>query len=181
MRALIITWENFQDQELVYPFYRLKEETDKVVVMSNVIGKFFGIMGSNMTSHALVNELNHKDVVDNCLEEFDILILPGGVKALEKLRQEKQVISFISEWNKRGKVIASTCHGAQLLISAKIVKGREISGYYSLEDDINNAGAKYVNAPVVVDGNIVSSPHYDHMGIWMKTAIDMVKQNAAKL
>jgi protease I len=181
MRALIITWENFQDQELVYPFYRLKEETDKVVVMSNVIGKFFGIMGSNMTSHALVNELNHKDVVDNCLEEFDILILPGGVKALEKLRQEKQVISFISEWNKRGKVIASTCHGAQLMISAKIVEGREISGYYSLEDDINNAGAKYVNAPVVVDGNIVSSPHYDHMGIWMKTAIDMVKQNAAKL
>jgi protease I len=181
MRALIITWENFQDQELVYPFYRLKEETDKVVVMSNVIGKFFGIMGSNMTSHALVNELNHKDVVDNCLKEFDILILPGGVKALEKLRQEKQVISFISEWNKRGKVIASTCHGAQLMISAKIVEGREISGYYSLEDDINNAGAKYVNAPVVVDGNIVSSPHYDHMGIWMKTAIDMVKQNAAKL
>jgi protease I len=181
MRALIITWENFQDQELVYPFYRLKEETDKVVVMSNVIGKFFGIMGSNMTSHALVNELNHKDVVDNCLEEFDILILPGGVKALEKLRQEKQVISFISEWNKRGKVIASTCHGAQLMISAKIVEDREISGYYSLEDDINNAGAKYVNAPVVVDGNIVSSPHYDHMGIWMKTAIDMVKQNAAKL
>ena len=181
MRALIITWENFQDQELVYPFYRLKEETDKVVVMSNVIGKFFGIMGSNMTSHALVNELNHKDVVDNCLKEFDILILPGGVKALEKLRQEKQVISFISEWNKRGKVIASTCHGAQLMISAKIVEGREIIGYYSLEDDINNAGAKYVNAPVVVDGNIVSSPHYDHMGIWMKTAIDMVKQNAAKL
>ena len=181
MKALIITWENFQDQEFVYPYYRLKEETDKVVVMSNVVGKFFGIMGSNMTSHALVSELNHKEIIKNCLKEYDILILPGGVKALEKLRQEKQVISFISEWNKKGKVIASTCHGAQLMISAKIVAGREISGYYSLEDDINNAGAKYVNAPVVVDGNIVSSPHYDHMGIWMKTAIDMVKQNAVKL
>ena len=180
MKALIITWENFQDQELVYPYYRLKEETDKVVVMSNVVGKFFGIMGSNMTSHALVSELNHKEIVENCLDEYDILILPGGVKALEKLRQEKQVINFISEWNKRGKVIASTCHGAQLMISAKIVAGRNISGYYSLEDDINNSGAKYVNAPVVVDGNIVSSPHYDHMGIWMKTAIDMVNKDAAK-
>jgi protease I len=114
------------------------------------------------------------------LKEYDILILPGGVKALEKLRQEKQVISFISEWNKRGKVIASTCHGAQLMISAKIVAGRNISGYYSLEDDINNSGAKYVNEPVVVDGNIVSSPHYDHMGIWMKTAIDMVNKDAVK-
>jgi protease I len=180
MKALIITWENFQDQELVYPFYRLKEETDDVVVMSNVTGKFFGIMGSNMTSHVLVSELNHKDIVENYLKEYDILILPGGVKALEKLRQEKQVISFISEWNKQGKVIASTCHGAQLMISAKIVAGRKISGYYSLEDDINNSGAKYVNEPVVVDGNIVSSPHYDHMGIWMKTAIDMVNKDAAK-
>ena len=181
MRALIITWENFQDQELVYPYYRLKEETDDVVVMSNVVGKFFGIMGSNMTSHKLVNELHDKVKFESYLNDYDILILPGGVKSLEKLRQEKQAISFISEWNKLGKVIASTCHGAQLMISAKIVAGREISGYYSLEDDINNSGAKYVNAPVVVDGNIVSSPHYDHMGIWMKTAIDMVKQNAAKL
>ena len=61
------------------------------------------------------------------------------------------------------------------MISAKIVKGKRISGYYSLEDDINNAGATYSREPVVPDGNIVSSPHYDHMGIWMKTAIDMVK------
>jgi protease I len=181
MRALIITWENFQDQELVYPFYRLKEETDEVFVMSNVTGKFFGIMGSNMTSHMLTTDLTIESLFNVCLNEFDLLVLPGGVKALEKLRQEKQVINFISEWNKQGKVIASTCHGAQLMISAKIVAGRNISGYYSLEDDINNSGAKYVNAPVVVDGNIVSSPHYDHMGIWMKTAIDMVKQNDAKL
>ena len=186
MRALIITWENFQDQELVYPFYRLKEETNEVVVMSNVVGKFFGIMGSNMTSHVNVEQLHYTtntngDYFNYYLDNFDLLVLPGGVKALEKLRQNKAVIHFIYEWNKRGKVIASTCHGAQLMISAKIVAGREISGYYSLEDDINNSGAKYVNAPVVVDGNIVSSPHYDHMGIWMKTAIDMVKQNAAKL
>ena len=180
MKALIITWENFQDQELVYPFYRLKEETSDVIVMANVTGKFFGIMGSNMTSHANHIDLMIESLFNLYLNEFDLLVLPGGVKALEKLRQEKHVINFISEWNKRGKVIASTCHGAQLMISAKIVAGREISGYYSLEDDINNAGAKYVNAPVVVDGNIVSSPHYDHMGIWMKTAIDMVNKDAAK-
>jgi protease I len=104
-----------------------------------------------------------------------LLVLPGGVKSLEKLRQEKDVLRFIADFNKTGKVIASTCHGAQLMISAKIVKGKRISGYYSLEDDINNAGATYSRDPVVTDGNIVSSPHYDHMGIWMKTAIDMVK------
>jgi len=179
MKALIITWENFQDQELVYPYYRLKEETDHVTVMSNVTGKFFGIMGSNMTSHVKVDLLDDGTNYQHFLNDYDILILPGGVKALEKLRQEKQVIKFISDWDKAGKVIASTCHGAQLLISAKVVSGRKISGYYSLEDDINNSGATYVNEPVVVDRNIVSSPHYDHMGIWMKTAIDMVKNGNA--
>lgn len=173
MKALIITWENFQDQEVVYPFYRLKEETSDVEIMANVTGKFFGIMGVNMTSHKLLTELDDSERYQKHLEETDILVLPGGVKSLEKLRQEKNVIRFIADFAATGKVIASTCHGAQLMISAKIVKGKKISGYYSLEDDINNAGAIYSREPVVVDGNIVSSPHYDHMGIWMKTAIDM--------
>ena len=173
MKALIITWENFQDQEVVYPFYRLKEETDDVEIMANVTGKFFGIMGVNMTSHKLLSELDDSKKYKKHLKDTDILVLPGGVKSLEKLRQEKTVLRFIADFAATGKVIASTCHGAQLMISAKIVKGKKISGYYSLEDDINNAGAIYSREPVVVDGNIVSSPHYDHMGIWMKTAIDM--------
>lgn len=178
MKALIITWESFQDQELVYPFYRLREELplECVTVMANVIGKFYGIMGVNMTSHALLSELNSAEKFQKYLTTYDMLVLPGGVKALEKLRQEKQVIGFIEKWNSFGKVIASTCHGAQLLISAKAVKGRKISGYYSLEDDINNAGAIYVNEPVVIDRNIVSSPHYDHMGEWMATAIKLAKK-----
>lgn len=178
MKSLIITWENFQDQELVYPYYRLREEAasvDDVIVMSNVIGKFFGIMGSNMESHALVSDLNDEELVSRYLKNYQLLVLPGGVKALEKLRQEKQVIEFISKWNALNKPIASTCHGAQLLISAKVVSGKKISGYYSLEDDINNAGAQYVNEPVVVDGNIITSPHYNWMGEWMRSSISMAK------
>jgi protease I len=173
MKSLIITWESFQDQELVYPFHRLKEETEDVVVAANVVGRFHGIMGVNMTSNLLLSELVSDK--ERFLSDFDLLVLPGGVKALEKLRQEKAVISFIKEWTTSNKVVASTCHGAQLLISADVVRGRRISAYYSIEDDIKNAGAEYINAPVVVDRNIVSSPHYDYMGVWMKTAIDQVK------
>lgn len=179
MRALIITWENFQDQELVYPYYRLREETlnpEDIVVMSNVVGKFFGIMGSNMDSHTTISELKDENQVQKYLNGYDLLILPGGVKALEKLRQEKEVISFISRWNHLGKIIASTCHGAQLLISAKAITGKKVSAYYSIEDDINNAGAIYVNEPVVVDKNIVSSPHYNWMGEWMKAAIELASK-----
>ena len=176
MKALIITWENFQDQEVVYPYYRLREELPEknVIIMSNVLGKFHGIMGVNMESHALITELDIVDNYNNYLNDFDLLVLPGGVKSLEKLRQEKTVINFISDWNKKNKIIASTCHGAQLLISAKATNGKKISAYYSIEDDVNNSGATYINAPVVIDKNIVSSPHYNWMGEWMKAAIEKV-------
>jgi len=169
MKSLIITYDKFQDHEVVYPYYRLTEEGE-VSLMAHTAGKIFGILGTNMTSDFSTNEIN-----DTFLDYYDLLVLPGGVKAMEKLRQEKQVIHFISEWNKLGKVIACTCSGAQLLISAKVVAGRKISAYYAMEDDVTNAGAIYSRDPVVVDGNIATSPHYDFMGPWLKTAIDMVK------
>ena len=177
MKVLIITWENFQDQEVVYPYYRIREEVSEndVIIMANVTGRFHGIMGVNMEAHALLSELDNNDKYNEYLNKFDLLVLPGGVKSLEKLRQEKTVIKFISDWNKKNKIIASTCHGAQLLISAKATTGKKISAYYSIEDDVNNSGATYVNAPVVIDQNIVSSPHYNWMGEWMKAAIEKVK------
>ena len=178
MKSLLLTWENFQDQELVYPYYRLREEAEKiddVKIISNVVGKFYGIMGVNMTSHMLVSDLNDNNHIKKLIESYDLLILPGGVKALEKLRQEKYAVSFVKSWGESGKIIASTCHGAQLLISAGLTKGKNISGYYSIKDDINNSGATYMDEPFVIDGNIVSSPHYDWMGEWMSAAINLAK------
>lgn len=172
MKSLILTWSNFQDQEVIYPYYRLKEEGE-VHVVADVIGKFFGIMGVNMTSH--FDTKYFTEHYNDFLNNYDFLVLPGGVKALEKLRQEKTIIKFISDWNNKGKIIASTCHGVYLMISAKITKDKRISGYFSTEDDVNNSGAIYVNEPVVIDKNIISSPHYDHMAIWLKTAIETYK------
>ena len=168
---MIITWEKFQDHEVIYPFFRLKEEKFDVKIMSNVVGKFYGIMGTNMDSDFTVDVLNDEISYNVFLSEYDVLVVPGGVKALEKLRQEKQVLRFINDWDKLGKTISSTCHGAQLLISSRVVEGRKISGYYSIKDDIQNAGAEYVDAPSVTDNNIVSSPHYKWMGEWMKETI----------
>ena len=132
-------------------------------------GRIYGIFGLNMPCQVLIKDFIKE--ADKWFEECDLLVLPGGVKSLEKLRQEKIVKDFISKWNAAGKLITSTCHGAQLLISAKVTQGRKISGYYSLEDDINNSGATYINAPVVIDGNIITSPHYDHMGAWMEETL----------
>jgi protease I len=113
------------------------------------------------------------------LNDYEILLIPGGVKALEKVRQEKGVLEFIRQWNALNKTIFSVCNGAQLMISAKILQGRTVSGYYSIDTDIENAGATYDRGPVVVDGNIISCPHYDFMGDWMRTAFE-VHENRSK-
>jgi protease I len=162
-KALIITGQGFQDQEVIYPYYRLLEEEFQVDIAAKNKETLYGILGLKIDATISFDQIKEKD--------YDLLILPGGVKALEKIRQEKLVLDFIKEWDQKGKIIASTCHGAQLLISAKVIKGRKISGYYSIKDDIENAGAIYIDAPFIIDKNIVSSPHYKYSGPWMKETI----------
>lgn len=172
-RALILTYESYQDHEVIYPYYRLTEDEYEVEIMSNKVGRIHGILGTYMHSARAIADLSDESKRAEFMN-YDMLVIPGGVKALEYLRQEESVLSFISEWNDRKKIIACICHGAQLLISSRVVRGRDISGYYSIKDDINNAGANYVDAPYVVAENIVTSPHYKHMGPWMKKALSLV-------
>ncbi len=171
-KALILTWTGFQDQEVIYPYYRLLGEGFDTIIVADKkddLGRVYGINGVGVPCHVLFSDF--KSNLNKYVTDFDFLVLPGGVKSLEKLRQEIQALDFISSWDKEGKIISSTCHGAQLLISSQIIKGRKVTGYYSLVDDITNAGAIYSRDPVVVDANIISSPHYDFMGEWMETSI----------
>jgi protease I len=167
-KALIITWNGYQDQEVIYPYYRLLEEGFTVDVLAEEVSTIYGILGTKINANFKYTDLNN-----NKAPEYEFVLLPGGVKALEKIRQQQNILDFINTFVGTGKTVASTCHGAQLLISAKVTKGRKISGYYSIKDDIENSGATYVDQPVVVDENIVSSPHYDHMGAWMKKALEI--------
>ena len=160
MKALIIAGRYTTHDEYVYPYHRLKEagyEVD-VAVRGNqmVLSDLGGKIQPTMDIPVIMNP------VDGV---YHILILPGGAKAMEYMRQDVELLTYISRC--RG-VIGCICHGAQLLISAGLVKGRCISGYYSIKDDINNAGGTYVDAPFVTDGRIVSSPHYRYLGEWMK-------------
>ena len=107
------------------------------------------------------------------LDEYDLLIIPGGVKALEKLRQEQSALDFVSSWDSRGKTIGSICHGGQMLISAQIVDGRDVSVYYSIKDDLINAGGNFVDAEAVVSDNLICCPHYKWMGQWMAKVIEI--------
>ena len=169
-KALILTGNLVQDHEFIYPYYRVQEDGYMVDVAVRDKKQVNGIIGAKI--------IPTKDIPELKVEDYDLVILPGGAKAMEYMRQDTEILKFISDFNSSGKTIASICHAAQLLISSKIVKGRKISGYYSIKDDINNAGAVYTDEPAVVDGNIVTTAHYKDLGIWMKTALDLASKGS---
>jgi len=164
-KALILTYDKFQDNEVLYPYYRLQEAGFKVDVSAEKIGPIFGINGCKMMATVEADKINPDD--------YDFLCIPGGVKALEKLRQVSEAIEFTRKFHDDGKIIASICHGAQILISAGVCKGKKISGYYSIKDDIINAGGTYIDEAWARDGNVISSPHYDFMPEWLAIALKM--------
>lgn len=167
-KAIIISGELTQDHEFIYPYYRLKGEGFKVITALKDTIPCKGILGTNIPPDKDARIVDYEELN---VDDYDLLIIPGGAKAMEKLRQEESVLLFISRFNATGKIIASICHGAQLLISAKVVEGRAISGYYSIKDDIVNAGADYIDSPYVRDKNIISCPHYKYLGEWMNEVI----------
>ena len=173
-KAVIISGNLAQDHEFIYPYYRLLEENCKIDVCLLEGKPVKGILGTSLPPN---KEQPVKTIDKLNVEDYQILVLPGGVKAMEKVRQEKKIIDFITNFNKKKKIIACICSGAQLLISAKVVKGRKIAGYYSMKDDLINAGAIYTDQPAVIDENIVTTAHYKDMGPWMREVIKKLNQN----
>ena len=171
-KAIIISGNLAQDHEFIYPYYRLLEADFDVDVCLLEGKPVKGILGTTLppNKNQIIKTINEIKVSD-----YEILVLPGGVKAMEKVRQEKKIINFITDFNKEKKMIACICSAAQLLISAKVVKGRKIAGYYSMKDDLINAGAIYTDKPAVVDDNIITTAHYKDMGSWMREIIKKVE------
>ena len=167
-KAIIISGNLAQDHEFIYPYYRLLEADFKVDVCLLEGVPVKGILGTTLPPN---KDQVVKKIDDIKVDDYKILVLPGGVKAMEKVRQEKKIIDFISEFDNQKKIIACICSGAQLLISAKVVKNRKIAGYYSMKDDLINAGAIYTDEPAVIDENIVTTAHYKDMGPWMREVL----------
>ena len=170
-KAIIITGNLVQDHEFIYPYYRLLEEGYNLDVCILEGKPVQGILGTAIPPN---KEQVIKKIEDVKINDYEILVIPGGVKAMEKVRQNVNIIKFISDFDKEKKIIACICSGAQLLISAKVVKGRKISGYYSMKDDLINAGAIYTDLPAVIDDNIITTAHYKDMGPWMKAVIERI-------
>lgn len=164
-KALIITSKLVQDHEFIYPFYRLKEEEFEVDTFNNDLKQVLGYFGTKVPPKE-DDPIISADKIN--VKNYNVLVLPGGVKSMEILRLNKQVLKIINEFNNEKKIIAATCSAVMLLISAKIIKQKKVSGYYAWKDDIENAGGIFEDKPCVIDENLVTSPHYKYVGNWMK-------------
>ena len=170
-KAIIISGNLAQDHEFIYPYYRLLEAGLEVDVCLLEGKPVKGFLGTTLPPN---KDQVVKKIEQIKVDDYKVLVLPGGVKAMEKVRQEKKIIDFISKFNEKRKIIACICSGAQLLISAKVVNKRKIAGYYSMKDDLTNAGAIYTDEPAVIDDNIITTAHYKDMGPWMREVIKKI-------
>jgi len=167
-RAVIITAANFQDEEFTYPYYRMLEEGYKVDVATpgkeNVTGKY------GVPSRPTVDTLELK------AENYDLVVIPGGFEAPDRLRIRKEVLAFVREMSEQGKLVAAICHGPWVCISAKLVAGKKVTGFIAIADDLINAGGIYLEQNVVIDGNLITAPHYRNNGDFMKAVIACIAQ-----
>ncbi|MBI3619770.1 type 1 glutamine amidotransferase [Candidatus Roizmanbacteria bacterium] len=162
-KAVIITGPGFEEAEVIYPFYRLIEAGFSVEIATKNKSEVKGKHGLPLTATV--------DALSLVESDYHLVVIPGGYEAPDRVRQIKAVLVFIREMNKKNKIIAAVCHGPWVLISAGIMKGRKATCYKGCKDDLINAGAVYLEIDVVVDGNIITSPHFKTMAPWMKAII----------
>ncbi len=138
----------YEDLELWYPKLRLEAAGYALSCAAPEIKIYTGKHGYPASSEVLLNDARSEDYVG--------LLVPGGFMP-DKLRREARVISLTREFFEQGKLVAFICHGGWIPISAQILKGKRVTGSLGIKDDLENAGGIWVNEPVVVDGNLISS------------------------
>ncbi len=148
MKALLLSADNFEDSELLVPFYRLQEADVEVVVASLRRGVITGKHGYEVVVDKTFDEINP--------DEYAILILPGG-SAPTVVRQEPMALEIARKFFAGNKPVAAICHGPQILISAGLLQGRRATCYKSVAEELKEGGALYEDRPLVVDANLITS------------------------
>lgn len=164
-RVAILAEEDFEDSELMEPMRAIKDAGARVLIVGSGSKKSY--KGKRGTATIKADTTADKVEAD----EFDAIIIPGGY-APDKMRLHQPMIDLVRKAHDEGKIIAAICHGPQLLISAGIVRGRRITSCPSVAVDLKNAGAIWVDEPVVRDGNIITSRKPADLPKFSKTIIE---------
>ena len=168
MKKIALLIENqYEEKEVLYPYYRMQEEGFEV----DLIGTLANTTYTSKNGVPLISDLGSQDILAN---DYDAVIIPGGF-APDYMRRNQATVHFIKSMNQANKPIASICHGPWLLITACKLKGRKLTGFHTLQRDIENAGATYVNDDVVVDQNLITSRAPKDLPVFAKALIDVLK------
>ena len=148
-RVAILAENLYEDLELWYPYYRLREAGADVFVVGT------GTSDTYTSKHGYPVKVDAEaDTVD--AGQFDLVVIPGGY-APDHMRRSPAMVNLVRQANEQGKLIAAICHAGWMLCSANIIRGRTVTGFKSIKDDLVNAGAEYVDEEVVRDGNLITS------------------------
>ncbi len=166
-RIGILVEQDYQDLEVWYPALRLKEEGWEVCfVGSGSADRYSGKFGYPVEPDTSIHSVS--------VEELDALIIPGGW-APDFMRREPRIARFVREFNAAGKPIACICHGGWILASADILKGRRATSFFAIRDDMENAGCRWSDEEVVVDGNLITSRKPEDLPAFCRALIAMLK------
>jgi protease I len=153
LRVAILATDGVEDAELKDPRKALDNAGAKTTLIAPKAGKIQSLNHSDKASQYEVDEtLDHVRA-----DQFDAVLLPGGALNADAIRMHPRAQEFVREMNQSGKPMAIICHAPWLLVSAGLVKGRSMTSYYTIQDDLRNAGAKWQDEEVVQDKNWVSS------------------------
>lgn len=166
MKALIISADNFEDSELLVPYYRLREEGVSVDIASISKGRIKGKHGYEVEANRTLSEIDP--------DAYDILVLPGG-KAPSVIRKEKTAIKIVANFFDRQRPVSAICHGPQIVISAGLIKGRHATCYKSVASEMKKAGGLYEDKEVVIDGNLITSRQPADLPAFMRETIKKIR------
>jgi protease I len=168
-KILMFVEHIYEDLELWYPKLRLIEAGAEVVVAGPQANTIYnGKHGYPCKSDAAISDMRDAD--------FDGLVLAGGF-APDKLRRDKKVLEIVKNMHQAGKLVAHICHAGWIPISAGIMKGFKCTSTPGIKDDLINAGAKWIDEPVVIDRNMISSRRPDDLPLYCMSIIDFLKTN----
>jgi protease I len=168
LRAAVLVETLYQELEIWYPVYRLREAGCKVTIVGPEAGKEY----HSKLGYPCKADKSAKDVKP---DDFDILVIPGGY-APDHIRRHETMIRLTSDMAEQGKVIAAICHGPWVLCSTQALKGRKVTCFFAIKDDVINAGAQYIDAEVVRDVNLITARKPDDLPAFMQAIIATAKE-----
>jgi protease I len=175
-RIAILATDGFEQAELTEPRKALDQAGAKTEVISPKSGEIKGWKTRDWGGTVKVD----KTLDQAKPQDYDALLLPGGVMNPDHLRMDPMAVSFVHDFVATGRPVAAICHGPWTLIDAGVVKGKTFTSWPSLKTDLKNAGANWVDQEVVTDGQFISSRKPDDIPAFSKALIEMISEARAK-